>query len=122
MSKFTRSIPSHKRKIANDPEKGQRLLERHPRYLGNPQHKKNPGNFGLTPPAAPRCQKTLCDIVGIFSRELAQDLLCAGLRKGLFSEQSRDGWPCNIWAQLDNRLVLEARLDSAQGTYHGFPI
>ena len=60
--------------------------------------------------------------VGIFSRELAQDLLCAGLRKGLFSEQSRDGWPCNIWAQLDNRLVLEARLDSAQGTYHGFPI
>jgi hypothetical protein len=30
-------------------------------YGGSPHHKRNPGNFGLTPPAAPRLDKTMCD-------------------------------------------------------------
>jgi len=30
-------------------------------YGGNPEHKKNPGDFGLTPPADPRPGKSLCD-------------------------------------------------------------
>ena len=122
MSKFARTVPCHKRKIANNPERGQTILERLPRYVGDPQHKKNPGDFGLTPPAAPRAQKTLCDSVGIFSQDVAQNLLCDGLRKGLFSAQCRDGWPRNIWAVSENRVALEARLDTAHGTYHGFPM
>ena len=31
------------------------------RDVGNPEHKRNPGDFGLTPPAQPRADKTLCD-------------------------------------------------------------
>lgn len=29
------------------------------RYEGSPHHKRNPGDFGLTPPSAPRLDKTL---------------------------------------------------------------
>lgn len=31
------------------------------RYSGNPEHKRNPGDYGLDPPSAPRPGKTLCD-------------------------------------------------------------
>ena len=44
-------------------------------YGGNPEHKRNPGDFGLTPPASPRRTKTLCDGAGVFSRALALELL-----------------------------------------------
>ena len=29
------------------------------RYSGNPEHKRNPGDFGLNPPSSPRAGKTL---------------------------------------------------------------
>ena len=54
-------------------------------YTGSPYHKQNPGDFGLTPPAAPRADKTLCDGVEIFEQKLAQDLLEAGVSRGLIS-------------------------------------
>jgi hypothetical protein len=58
---------------------------------GNPEHKRNPGDFGLTPPADARMGKTLCDSVGIFSRNAALDLLREGppMRVG---EPSATGW------------------------------
>ena len=40
------------------------------RYGGNPEHKKNPGDFGLTPPSSPRSAKSLCDSVSIFKKML----------------------------------------------------
>ena len=36
------------------------------RYGGDPEHKRNPGDFGLTPPNGPRQRKSLCEAVGIF--------------------------------------------------------
>ncbi|MBF0308058.1 MAG: hypothetical protein HQL56_00830 [Magnetococcales bacterium] len=45
------------------------------RYGGNPEHKKNPGDFGLTPPGNPRPGKTLCDVAGILTRQEATALL-----------------------------------------------
>lgn len=45
------------------------------RYGGNPEHKRNPGDFGLAPPSAPRPGKTLCDEVQIFTRTEALKLL-----------------------------------------------
>ena len=39
-------------------------------YGGNPEHKKNPGDFGLTPPSGLRAGKSLCDTVSIFSRQI----------------------------------------------------
>lgn len=91
-------------------------------YGGNPEHKKNPGDFNLTPPAAPRPGATLCDAVGIFTREEALTLLRNGIRRGLVSVQLREGWPQN-WAVGPNRIPVEAELENAAiGSYHGYPL
>lgn len=97
-------------------------LAKRARYVGSPLHKRNPGDFGLMPPAAPRPGKTLCD--GIVDRlQEAQHLLAEGIRRGLVSEQEHDGWPQNVWAVTDGGEALEAELDNReQGTYHGFPM
>ena len=91
------------------------------RYGGNPEHKRSPGDFGLTPPASPRPLKTLCDQVHIFTRSEATRLLRAGFKKGLFSVQERNGWPQNVWAVTDAGQPLEAQLES-DGQYHGYPM
>ena len=93
------------------------------RYGGNPEHKRNPGNFGLRPPAAPRRHKTLCDHAGIFNRELALSLLQAGIRCGLVSVLRDTGYPQNVWAVSVDGVPLEAQLENAgNGTYHGYPM
>lgn len=90
-------------------------------YRGNPEHKRNPGDFGLAPPSAPRPGKTLCDEVGIFNRSEALRLLREGLQRGTFSSQDRNGWPQNIWAVTAGREPLEAQRE-ADGVYHGYPM
>jgi hypothetical protein len=93
------------------------------RYGGNPEHKMNPGDFGLTPPSGPRPGKSLCDTVGIFSRQDALRHLQSGLRKGLISERFIGRWPQNIWFVTDDGHPLEAQLENeATGTYHGYPM
>lgn len=92
-------------------------------YVGNPEHKRNPGDFGLMPPAQPRADKTLCDVTNIFSQHEATKLLKAGVRKGLISERDRGIYPQNIWAVTVDKIALEAQLDNEQqGTYHGYPM
>ena len=92
------------------------------RYGGNPEHKRHPGNFGLTPPAAPRLDKTLCDEAGNFDPGLALELLRAGIRHGLVSRRG-DEYPQNIWAVSDEGVPLEAQLENrGNGTYHGYPM
>jgi len=92
-------------------------------YGGNPEHKRNPGNFGLTPPASPRPHKTLCDEAGIFNRRLALELLQSGIRHGLVSEPRENGYPQNVWAVSAEGVPLEAQLENAgNGTYHGYPM
>lgn len=92
-------------------------------YGGNPEHKRHPGDFGLTPPSTPRPDKTLCDAVGIHTRAEALALLQEGVRKGLISLQEKQGWPQNIWAVDAHGVPLEAQLENAgMGTYHGYPM
>lgn len=91
-------------------------------YGGNPQHKRNPGDFGLTPPAAPRQGKTLCDDVAIFKKAEALRLLRCGVRRGLVSEQMNGEWPQNIWAVSAEGIPLEAMYDGNGGCYHGYPM
>lgn len=93
-------------------------------YGGNPEHKRHPGDFGLTPIAAHcRSDKSRCDETGIVTRAAALRLLRAGIRRGLISEQRRNGWPQNIWAVTDDGQPVEAMLEnSAQGAYHGYPM
>jgi hypothetical protein len=91
-------------------------------YGGNPEHKSKPSDFGLTPPTNPRAGKTLCDKARDFSKSDAQQLLNCGFVRGMISLQERDGWPQNVWAVLDDE-PYEAQLEnSAQGTYHGYPM
>ncbi len=91
------------------------------RYGGNPEHKRNPGDFCLDPPGSPRPGKTLCDAVRIDTRAAALALLRTGLRKGMFSVQERGGWPQNVWAVTDDGEPLEAQME-ADGVYHGYPM
>ena len=92
-------------------------------YGGNPDHKRNPGDFGLTPPSNPRSAKSLCDDAGIVTREEAERLLRRGVELGLVSEQLRNGWPQNIWAVAANGVAVEAMLENeVLGTYHGYPM
>jgi hypothetical protein len=91
-------------------------------YKGNPAHKKHPGDFGLTPPAQPRLNKTLCDGTQV-NLQSAVRLLRAGAKLGLISIQERDGLPQNIWAVSQNGIALEAQLDNVEAaTYHGYPM
>lgn len=92
------------------------------RYVGNPDHKRNPGDYGLEPPSRPRLGKSLCDTMGNLLHAQAQSMLQQGIARGCISAQEENGWPRIVWAVLDNS-VLEARLDNAhQGTYHGYPL
>jgi hypothetical protein len=92
-------------------------------YGGNPEHKKNPGDFGLIPPSDPRRGKSLCDVAGVFTRRLAHSLLQQGLRKGLVSDRFEGEWPKNIWSVTDSGIPLEAQLENpVLGTYHGYPM
>lgn len=92
-------------------------------YGGNAEHKRDPGDFKLAPPYGPRRGKTLCDGVNIFKRTEALKLLREGIRRGLVSEQTRNGFPKNIWAVAEDGTPLEATLDNEMaGSYHGYPM
>lgn len=98
-------------------------LAKRVRYGGNPEHKMNPGDFGLTPISSPRTGKSLCDTVGIFSRQDALHYLKLGLCHGLISDRFNGEWPQNIWALTKDGHPLEAQLENpATGTYHGYPM
>jgi len=93
------------------------------RYGGNPEHKMNPGDFGLTPPSGPMPGKSLCGTVGIFTRHEALAYLQMGLHKGMISERHAGKWPQYIWAVTKDGDPLEAHIENpSTGTYHGYPM
>jgi len=92
-------------------------------YGGNPEHKRNPGDFGLTPSAQPRPDKSLCDEIGVFRKAEAERLLRDGVKRGLVSENWRHGFPQNIWSVTADSKPVEAQLENAvAGVYHGYPM
>ncbi len=98
-------------------------LSRQAQYGGNPEHKKNPGDFNLTPPSRPRSGKSLCDSVKVFTRKEALDLLRKGIKNGLVSDRVEGKWPKNVWSVMDDETPLEAQLESSEtGAYHGYPM
>ena len=120
--RFIAGRPSGRRPAAPDPDALEDLAAR-VRYGGNPEHKRNPGDFGLTPPARPRADKSKCDWAGIVERAVALRLLREGIRRGLVSEQRRGGYPQNVWALTNDGYPLEAQLEnSVSGAYHGYPM
>jgi hypothetical protein len=96
-------------------------------YKGKSEHKKLPGDFGLSPPANPRSNKSLCDADFIassvvFSKNTALQLLKQGMLLGLIDERVHRGWPRHVWAVI-NGIVLEAKQsENCTGAYHGYPV
>jgi hypothetical protein len=103
-------------------EEGRRMAEA-ARYGGNPEHKRRPGDYGLTPPSAPRLSKTLCDAGRDFLRAEAGALLRQGFERGMISAERRNDWPQNVWAVSEDGEAFEAQLENQMtGTYHGYPM
>ena len=116
---------SHKRRLADPPLPAEILMElsRRVAYLGSPYHKRNPGDFGLIPPAQPRPDKTLCDEAGVVRLVDAIRFLREGVRRGTISETDSQGFPMYVWAVTPAGIVLEAKLTNAGlGQYHGYPL
>jgi len=112
-----------KRKLGALDSREREILAVAIRYRGNPEHKRNPGDFGLHPPALPRPDKSLCDSVGINERRKALELLQEGVRLGLVSEQRVGQFPQNIWSVTESGEPLEAQLGNREtGEYHGYPM
>ena len=92
-------------------------------YGGNPEHKRRPGDFGLTPPGRPRPDKSLCDWVEIERRDDALRLLCSGVERGLISVQRRGEFPRSVWSVTGGGYPVEAQLENAAtGVCHGYPM
>ena len=110
--------------VAHKPEQSElAILAKKVHYVGNPEHKRNPGDFALTPPSAPRADKTLCDLAGIRLKSDAVSVLRGGVLKGLISDKKRGTFPQNIWSVNSERIPFEAQLDNQEtGTYHGYPM
>ncbi|MDZ4058073.1 MAG: hypothetical protein U1D69_14155 [Polynucleobacter sp.] len=90
--------------------------------MGNASHKRNSLDYKLIPPTAPRSNKSLCDDRGEIRLATAQALLRRGVEAGLVNGDWTDGWPRRVWSVDDGGNVWEAKLDSAGGTYHGYPL
>lgn len=90
-------------------------------YTGKSDHKRNPGDFGLTPPANHRQDKTLCEVANVVRRKDALALLKKGLKLGTIGVPDKNGWPKRIWAVAQNDTVLEAQMD-AVGSNHDYPL
>jgi hypothetical protein len=87
-------------------------LAQRTRYGGNPEHKRNPGDYGLMPPSNPRPGKTLCDASERILKVEAERLLAEGIKKGMVSMQQRNGWPQNVWVVSSTGTVFEAQLEN----------
>ena len=120
---MTRATFNPKRRIRTAAPDDLADLAKRVKYTGSPLHKRNPGDFGLTPPSQPRQDKILCDITGITTVRESLRLLRRGVSKGLISEQTWGGFPQNIWAVTEDGIPLEAQLENREkGTYHGYPM
>jgi hypothetical protein len=116
-----------KRKIKDAPTTQAQMdsladLARRVSYGGNPEHKRNPGDFRLTPPALPRRGKSLCDDAKITTVVRALALLRDGIEKGLVDYRwNGEGWPEMVWAVSQDGYPMEAQRER-DGVYHGYPI
>jgi hypothetical protein len=125
-----RTTYNPKRRVRNLPQNNEDVLFLNnlslaATYRGNPEHKKNPGDFDLTPPSSngDRVDKSLCDGTGIFKVAEAEALLKLAIREGFVSVQFRGDWPQNVWLVTDDGHPLEAQLSNqAIGQYHAYPL
>ena len=98
-----------------------RLL-RDTRYRGSGLHKRNPGDYPFEEPCTPRQNKTLCDAKRPMKFREASRLFAEGIRRGMVSRRTRDGFPVFVWAVDGEREVYEAKPGDDPSVYHGYPL
>lgn len=76
------------------------------RYTGSPLHKRDPDDYGPTPPGSPRPGNALCDTAGPIPLTRAQKLLKEGFSNGMVSVQFAGEWPQLVWSITENGEVL----------------
>ncbi len=90
------------------------------RYVGNPQHKRWPADYGLNPPADPRPNKSLCDGLRPIKKREAIELFRSGIGLDMVSvDLDHRGLPKRVWAVDEYGEAYEA-MSSADGKYHGY--
>lgn len=93
-------------------------------YEASPYHKGCPGDFGLTPPALARADKTLCDEANITTKAQALALFARAKEQQIVSEFTHCGFPKQMWVvDEEGDWVYEAMYGgSVEGAYHGYPV
>ena len=89
-------------------------------YVGDPQHKLRPADYGFDPPVSPRPTKSLCDDLRPITRREASGLLRAGIRLEMVSTSLDNGLPKFVWAVDDDDEAYEAMLGGDGSSYHGY--
>ena len=103
------------------PEHQEALLGR-VRYVGSGHHKRNPLDYGFER-TNPRPTKSLCDASRPIKLAEADELLKAGIKKGMVSRLGDDGLPKYIWSVSDYGEAFEAKTHpNTPGQYHGYPL
>ena len=98
-----------------------RLL-RHAQYRGTGIHKRNPDAYPFDEPCAPRQNKTLCDLKRPIDFREASQLFAEGIRRGMVSKRTTDGFPVFVWAVDGDGEVYEAKPGDVPNVYHGYPL
>ena len=104
-----------------DPEDLGRLAKK-ARYVGSAHHKSKLADYGLTPPADPRPNKSLCDGKRIVKIREAKELFRRGLSRGMVSRYPENGFPKYVWAVDQDGEVYEAKAGGDGRSYHGYAL
>lgn len=120
-----RSGNNPKRRIMSETEVDPAALRRlsdETRYVGSAHHKRTPGDYGFTPPANPRPNKSLCDGRRRVNTEEARALFQEGVKRGMVSPFATGELPKYVWAVDGKERAYEAKLERPGSTYHGYEL
>ena len=92
------------------------------RYVGSAHHKSKLADYGFTPPANPRPNKSLCDGRRIVRKGEAEKLFLQGLSRGMVSRYPKNGFPKYVWAVDQDGEVYEAKVGEDGRRYHGYAL
>ena len=92
------------------------------RYTGSAHHKRAPGDYGFSPPANPRPNKSLCDGSRCVKADEATALFREGVRRGMIGSFREDGLPKYVWAVDSEGHAYEAKLERGSRRYHGYEL
>ena len=120
-----RMVSNPKRRITPRQEVDTEVLARlegEARYIGSAHHKRYGADYGFSPPANPRPNKSLCDGGRSVGRDEAEALFREGMQRGMISTYRQDGLPKYVWAVASDGRAFEAKVERGSRHYHGYEL